>query len=75
LREGVVVPADFPFDTIKIDTAFTSNLHRNRQSAAIVGAAIGLGRALNVPIVAEGVETKEQMGFLGREAAMGCKAI
>jgi len=45
----------------------------NRQ--AIVGPAIGLGRGLNVPIVAEGVETKEQLGFLGREAAMGCKAI
>ena len=65
----------FPFDAIKIDTAFISNLHRNQQSAAIVGPAIGLGRGLNVPIVAEGVETKEQLGFLGREAVMGCKAI
>jgi len=58
----------FPFDTIKIDRAFISNLERNEQSAAIVRAVIGLGRGLNVPVVAEGVETKEQLGFLSREA-------
>ena len=58
----------FPFDSIKIDRAFISNLERNEQSAAIVRAVIGLGRGLNVPVVAEGVETKEQLGFLRREA-------
>jgi len=58
----------FPFDTIKIDRTFISNLHRNEQSAAIVRAVIGLGRGLNMPVVAEGVETPEQLGFLSREA-------
>jgi diguanylate cyclase (GGDEF)-like protein/PAS domain S-box-containing protein len=58
----------FPFDKIKIDRAFISNLDRNPQSAAIIRAVIGLGRGLNLPVVAEGVETKDQLAFLSREA-------
>jgi diguanylate cyclase (GGDEF)-like protein/PAS domain S-box-containing protein len=57
----------FPFDKIKIDQTFISNLHRNPQSAAIVRAVIGLGRGLYLPVVAEGVETEEQRAFLARE--------
>jgi EAL domain-containing protein (putative c-di-GMP-specific phosphodiesterase class I) len=58
----------FPFDTLKIDQAFISNLERNPQSAAIVRAVIGLARGLGLPVVAEGVETEEQLSFLTREA-------
>ena len=58
----------FPFDKIKIDQAFITNLDRNPQSAAIIRAVIGLGRGLDLPVVAEGVETKEQLAFLSREA-------
>ncbi|HYA07091.1 MAG TPA: EAL domain-containing protein, partial [Xanthobacteraceae bacterium] len=58
----------FPFDKIKIDRAFVANLDRNPQSAAIIRAVIGLGRGLNLPVVAEGVETNEQLAFLKREA-------
>ena len=58
----------FPFDKIKIDQAFVANLERNQQSAAIIRAIIGLGRGLDLPVVAEGVETKEQLAFLKREA-------
>jgi len=54
----------FPFDKIKIDRAFIANVERNSQSASIVRAVIGLGRGLHVPVVAEGVETQEQMNFL-----------
>ena len=57
----------FPFDKIKIDQAFISNLERNTQSAAIVRAVIGLGRGLDLPVVAEGVETEDQLAFLTRE--------
>lgn len=57
----------FPFDKIKIDRAFVANLDRNPQSAAIIRAVIGLGHGLNLPVVAEGVETKEQLAFLKRE--------
>jgi len=58
----------FPFDKIKIDQAFVANLDRNPQSAAIIRAVIGLGRGLDLPVVAEGVETREQMTFLTHEA-------
>jgi diguanylate cyclase (GGDEF)-like protein/PAS domain S-box-containing protein len=59
----------FPFDKIKIDQAFISNVERNQQSAAIARAVIALARALVVPVLAEGVETREQLAFLARE---GC---
>ena len=62
----------FPFDKIKIDRAFVVNLGRNPQSAAIVRAVIGLGHGLEMSIVAEGVETQEQLGFL---AEVGCDAV
>jgi len=58
----------FPFDKIKIDQGFVANLDRSQQAAAIIRAVIGLGRGLNLPVVAEGVETKEQVAFLRREA-------
>lgn len=58
----------FPFDKIKIDRAFVMNLGRNPQSAAIIRAMIGLGHGLNISIVAEGVETQEQLSFLADEA-------
>jgi diguanylate cyclase (GGDEF)-like protein/PAS domain S-box-containing protein len=58
----------FPFDKIKIDQTFISNLDRNVQSAAIIRAVIGLGRGLDLPVVAEGVETQGQLAFLSAEA-------
>jgi diguanylate cyclase (GGDEF)-like protein/PAS domain S-box-containing protein len=58
----------FPFDKIKIDKTFISNLEHNPQSAAIIRAVIGLGRGLELPVLAEGVETKSQLDFLVREA-------
>jgi EAL domain-containing protein (putative c-di-GMP-specific phosphodiesterase class I) len=58
----------FPFDKIKIDRSFISNLQRNSQAATIVRAVIALGRGLNLPVVAEGVETREQLAFLSSEA-------
>lgn len=57
----------FPFDKIKIDQAFISNLGYGSQSSTIVRAVIGLARGLEVPVLAEGVETKEQLAFLTRE--------
>jgi diguanylate cyclase (GGDEF)-like protein len=58
----------FPFDKIKIDRTFIANLEHNPQSAAIVRAVIGLSRGLDLPVVAEGVETKDQLAFLSNEA-------
>jgi diguanylate cyclase (GGDEF)-like protein len=59
----------FPFDKIKIDRSFVSNLQENSSSEAIVRAVIGLGRGLGMPLIAEGVETQAQLEFL---RAAGC---
>jgi EAL domain-containing protein (putative c-di-GMP-specific phosphodiesterase class I) len=58
----------FPFDKIKIDKSFISNVKSNPQSAAIVRAVIGLAHGLNLPVLAEGVETRAQLDFLAGEA-------
>ena len=62
----------FPFDKIKIDRAFVGDLEDNRHSMAIVRAVIDLGHSLNVPILAEGVETAEQLAILKRG---GCDEV
>ncbi|ACI92245.1 diguanylate cyclase/phosphodiesterase [Afipia carboxidovorans OM5] len=58
----------FPFDKIKIDRTFVMNLGRNQQSSAIIRSVIGLGHGLGISIVAEGVETQDQLNFLAVEA-------
>jgi diguanylate cyclase (GGDEF)-like protein/PAS domain S-box-containing protein len=58
----------FPFDKIKIDRSFISNLEATPQSAEIVRAVLSLAHALHIPVVAEGVETDAQRAFLEREA-------
>ena len=45
-----------PFDKIKIDRAFVASIGKNRQSAAIVRAVTTMAQALDVPVVAEGIE-------------------
>jgi len=62
----------FPFDKIKVDRLFISDLEHNRQSAAIVRAVILLAHGLGMPVIAEGVETKGQLAFLSRE---GCDEV
>jgi diguanylate cyclase (GGDEF)-like protein/PAS domain S-box-containing protein len=62
----------FPFDKIKIAQAFVANLAHSRQAVTIIRAVIALGRGLDVPVVAEGVETEDQLKFL---AAEGCNEI
>jgi EAL domain-containing protein (putative c-di-GMP-specific phosphodiesterase class I) len=57
---------------MKIDKSFIANLGRNPQSAAIIRAMLGLGRGLGLPIMAEGVETQEQLEFLKKER---CDAV
>lgn len=58
----------FPFDKIKIDRSFISNLEATPQSAEIVRAVLSLAHALKIPVIAEGVETEAQRTFLAREA-------
>jgi diguanylate cyclase (GGDEF)-like protein/PAS domain S-box-containing protein len=57
----------FPFDKIKIDKSFIKSVHVNDQAAAIVRSVLGLGRALGLPVLAEGVEAAAELEFLERE--------
>jgi diguanylate cyclase (GGDEF)-like protein/PAS domain S-box-containing protein len=57
----------FPFDKIKIDRSFVAGLEGNEEARAIVRAVIGLSHALNLPVVAEGVESEAQLDLLRRE--------
>jgi EAL domain-containing protein (putative c-di-GMP-specific phosphodiesterase class I) len=57
----------FPFEKIKIDRTFVDGLETNHHSMAIVRAIIMLGHSLNIPILAEGVETESQLNFLAKE--------
>ena len=54
----------FPFDKIKLDRSFMSEVEDDEQSKAIVRAILALGRSLGVPVLAEGVETAKQLEFL-----------
>ncbi|HEX6099392.1 MAG TPA: PAS domain S-box protein [Thermoanaerobaculia bacterium] len=55
----------FPIDTVKIDQDFVRDL--TPDDAAIITAVISMARALNLRVIAEGVETEEQLAFLRRE--------
>lgn len=57
----------FPFDKIKIDQSFVRDVHRNGQAAAIVRAIVGLARGLDLVVLAEGVESREELVFLSQE--------
>jgi PAS domain S-box-containing protein len=58
-----------PFDKIKMDASFVRSMEESRDSRKIVGAVIGLGQSLGMPVVAEGVETAGQAEMLKR---LGC---
>ncbi|MCQ4630615.1 EAL domain-containing protein [Shinella sp. CPCC 100929] len=59
----------FPFDKIKIDGCFTRDAEHSSEARAIVRSVLALGRSLGIPVLAEGVETGEQLAFLRIE---GC---
>jgi diguanylate cyclase (GGDEF)-like protein len=58
----------FPFDKLKIDKSFVDKIGSRQQAAVIVTAVLGLGRSLDIPVLAEGVENEEQRSFLNDEA-------
>jgi diguanylate cyclase (GGDEF)-like protein/PAS domain S-box-containing protein len=55
---------NLPIDTLKIDQSFINNLHDDPSDIAIVKAIITMGQGLDVKVVAEGVETDEQINIL-----------
>ena len=62
----------FPIDTIKIDRSFVKDLHTDADDAAICAAILAMSIQLGLNVVAEGVETMEQLEFLRRH---GCNHI
>jgi diguanylate cyclase len=82
-RMGVVVSVDdfgtgyssmsylqrFPIDKLKIDRTFISDVTSSNDDASIVSAIVSLGHTLNLKVIAEGVETPEQLEFL---QMLGC---
>ena len=64
--------SSFPFDRIKIDGSFIQHTCSNERAGAIFKAVVGLGKALNVPVLAEGVETADQLEFAH---AAGCEEL
>ncbi|MCR6497867.1 EAL domain-containing protein [Shinella sp. CPCC 101442] len=59
----------FPFDKIKLDGCFTRDADRSSEARAILRSVLALGRSLGIPVLAEGVETAEQLARLRDE---GC---
>jgi len=54
----------FPLDCIKIDRSFIRNLHQNKDNLSITSAIIAMAHSLDLRVVAEGIETKEQLSIL-----------
>ena len=54
----------FPVDTLKVDRSFIRNIPLDAEDKAITEAIIAMGKTLSLTVVAEGVETEEQMNFL-----------
>jgi EAL domain-containing protein (putative c-di-GMP-specific phosphodiesterase class I) len=57
----------FPIDTVKIDQNFVRDLAQGTNDGAIISAVISMARALKLRVVAEGVETEDQLAFLRRQ--------
>jgi len=63
---------DFPINCIKIDRSFVNNLLSNHKNRAIVNSTIHLAHELGFTIVAEGIETEEQLNYLKEK---GCDSF
>ncbi|OWV32310.1 hypothetical protein B5C34_01800 [Pacificimonas flava] len=62
----------FPFDKIKLDRCFIAEPDAPVEETAIVRAVLALGQAFSIPVLAEGVETEEQLAVLQQE---GCRLV
>ena len=59
----------FPFDKIKLDRTFMQEVETSEQARSIIRAVLALGKSLAIPVLAEGIETKDQLAILHAE---GC---
>lgn len=63
---------EMPWDCIKIDRSFITGIPKDTQQCGLVSTIVGLAKVMSFEVVAEGVETREQLDFL---AALGCDLI
>jgi EAL domain-containing protein (putative c-di-GMP-specific phosphodiesterase class I) len=61
----------FPIDTLKIDQSFVQDLATDAGNATIVSAVIAMGKSLKQRVIAEGVETRQQLEFLREQHCNG----
>jgi diguanylate cyclase (GGDEF)-like protein/PAS domain S-box-containing protein len=62
----------FPIDSVKIDQEFVHEIESSQADRAIISAVIGMARGLGLRVIAEGVETEEQLAFLREQ---GCDEV
>jgi EAL domain-containing protein (putative c-di-GMP-specific phosphodiesterase class I) len=62
----------FPITTLKIDRSFVTDIEINKDGEAVIKTIIALAKILELNVIAEGVETQEQLNFLG---VLGCDKI
>ncbi|BAK77972.1 response regulator receiver modulated diguanylate cyclase/phosphodiesterase with PAS sensor(s) [Pseudogulbenkiania sp. NH8B] len=62
----------YPFDQLKIDKSFIDDVNVNPENASVTRAIISMARSLRIAVIAEGVENREQLGFL---VEAGCDQI
>jgi EAL domain-containing protein (putative c-di-GMP-specific phosphodiesterase class I) len=62
----------FPLNTLKIDRGFVDGIPEVKDNASITNAIIGIGHSLGLSVVAEGVETNEQLAYLKQQ---GCDEV
>jgi EAL domain-containing protein (putative c-di-GMP-specific phosphodiesterase class I) len=61
-----------PIDVLKMDRTFIQNMENDSKNMQLVSHILGIAKSLNVPVIAEGVETESQLQLLKQ---MGCALV
>lgn len=67
--------ARFPLDAIKLDQTFVREIHKQPISQSLVRAIVAVAQALNLQVIAEGVESAKEDAFLTKMASMSVRGF